>query len=396
MVNRTRADGLVSQSNPRTTVNPPPRAPDPTPTHAPLPWLQVAPAARRAIGTEVASPPAAAHAQPPIGEATAESSATGSGRAAVQEGLHSLRPFRSSDHNDADILREIGPEALAGHGKAFQQRCDNAITQERQQLAKQLHYSPLQANKTPPELRLLVRTALVLAYAKNASPEQLGKLRKTLENAPALMRQAILQDLRGPGTAYSEVALEEVKPGDVRGYAAELERANSEDDAKSSEEYEERKAKINEFKMTEPGKDYTDFRLSRGGQTIALARFGHGTLDAIDKEGNKGMSIVRVVTHPGSHGMEALVIEKAVQDSAKHNKPLLLSAETATQRDRFEHAYGFKPWAEKFDPNRSEGTVMQLDPRTSDAWEKHSDSQYALREPPEPIFPEPRAAQFTR
>ncbi|WP_129781751.1 hypothetical protein [Peristeroidobacter soli] len=396
MVSRTRANGMVGGQPPQTTVAPPPQAPNAQQAHAPLQWLQVAPAARGAIGSEVAPPPTAAHAQPLIGEGTAESSATGAGRAAVREGLHSLRPFRSSDHNDGEILREIGPEALASHGKAFQQRCDNATPEQRQQLAKQLHYSPVQAAKTTPELRLAVRTALVLAYAKNASPEQLEKLRKTIEGAPPAMRQAILQELQGPAKAYTEIELEKVSPGDVRGYATELEHANAADAAQDPEARADRAAKINEFKMFPPGKDYSDFRLSKGGQTVALARVGYGTLEAVDKDGNKAVSLVRVVTHPGSQGMEALVMEKAVQEATKHNKPLLRFAQTEAQRDQFEHTYGFKPWKETYHPNRDETKTVQLNPQTSDAWEKRGDNQYALREPPELIFPEPRPPQLAR
>ncbi len=207
---------------PRTTVT--------SQQHPPtLEELRVAPAAGAVMGTEAAPPPALAAALPQIGKSSAEFADRGAmriaDRTALEKRLDSMLPFRPFRHH-GKLLERLGSDAAASRGAAFESRCAKAGKEEKQRLAEFLHYSGTQAAVTPPDVRLTARAAVVLAYANNASLEQLDRLRGTIEKASPSLRQTILRELHWSENVYREITLEKIEPEHIGSFLDELTEAN--------------------------------------------------------------------------------------------------------------------------------------------------------------------------
>lgn len=383
------SNATIARTQPQENA-PPPRA------HAQVDGMPIQHAAPGAVGAEVAHPPRAADSQSQMGDGSVSVTQADVGRIHVDLALRSVRRFGYSNKNDAGILDAIGNEGLANHGVAFKERCDSVSMVEKLRVADQLHYSKEDAARVPSELRLIVRGALVMAYAKNASIDQLRRLRRTLESATPALREAILQELRKPGTTYAEISLEKIEPARVHEYVRELRAANEANvppnvpNSRRRKAYEERDSMLNAFAGMNP-RDVSLFRLSCGSKTVALANFAYEGAASKGRDGQPALGITHVVTHPEARGVAAVIMETAVQESmkARPGAPcVVLNAANRDLWDLYRERYGFAS-DRPFSDSSASGAALQLQPGQSAHWQNNN-GQYSLRLPADMNFTFPR------
>lgn len=116
--------------------------------------------------------------------------------------------FAKSGRKAFDITSQISSQALEGGvNEKLQKRLANLTPDQAKTLKDQLHYSAWQAHTsgTTSEDRLVIRTALVLAFAHGASLDDTARLKQFLNTADSATRNSVLAALNKPDANPTDV-----------------------------------------------------------------------------------------------------------------------------------------------------------------------------------------------